>query len=329
MAPYMDACLSKAARSGHEVYALHPAAESRAPFQDASWARIHARFIWNQPPSAADVSDRIQELAPDIILCSSWNFPFYRQALRGASGPLRIVCMDNQWLGTVKQHAGVLISKQYLHRSFDGAWVAGRRQEEFAQRLGFTTSSLRSGVLAYDESVFFPSPNPSQRVGFVYVGAPENRKGFGDLIEAYRLYRRTAHTPWPLVLAGANVPGQLRAEPGVSVLGFLRPKELAAVLRRAGAVVMPGRFEAWGVAAVEAAACGTPLILSSAVGASPHILSDQNGMVVAPGAPTELARALSLVDRTPTAFEEAHIVGPRLVKPYTTDEWVTTLASWL
>ncbi|HEX4109764.1 MAG TPA: glycosyltransferase family 1 protein [Solirubrobacteraceae bacterium] len=79
----------------------------------------------------------------------------------------------------------------------------------------------------------------------LYIGDEEPRKNLGLLREGYRRYRERAAAPLPLVLAGAA------GERGADVV---------SLLERAAALVHPARHEGFGLTALEAMACGVPVI---------------------------------------------------------------------
>ena len=73
----------------------------------------------------------------------------------------------------------------------------------------------------------------------------------------------------------------------------LEAPRLAALVRGARAAVLPARSEAAGLAAIEAIACGTPVV-ASAVGALPPVVGTA-GILVEPRSPARLAAALAAV----------------------------------
>lgn len=86
----------------------------------------------------------------------------------------------------------------------------------------------------------------------------------------------------------------------VTWLGPVAQPALAAVYRAADLLVVPSRYESFGLAALEALACGTPVV-ATAVGAMDRVIrSGVNGQVVQEAAPRPLATAIC-----------AQLAGPR------------------
>ncbi|MCP3983243.1 MAG: glycosyltransferase family 4 protein [bacterium] len=99
--------------------------------------------------------------------------------------------------------------------------------------------------------------------------------------------------------------------------GRVTTDELIRLYRRAALVVVPSRFEGFGLPAVEAMACGTPVVTTSA-GALPEVVqTGGGGITVAPDDPEALARAITDLLTHP---DERHRLGaqarPRIQTAY-------------
>jgi glycosyltransferase involved in cell wall biosynthesis len=120
-------------------------------------------------------------------------------------------------------------------------------------------------------------------------------KGYGTLARALELLV-TDLDPHNLLLVG------LGAEPGAAPIRGVEmrsvpfvdePATVATYLRAADVYVHPARAESFGLAILEAMACGTPVVASD-VGGIPEVLADgAAGSLVAPDDPTALAAALA------------------------------------
>jgi glycosyltransferase involved in cell wall biosynthesis len=98
------------------------------------------------------------------------------------------------------------------------------------------------------------APHPGRYV--LYVGALEPRKGLDVLAEAWP---RAALQDTELLIAGE---GRAAVPPGATALGHVTDEELHALYAGALAVVLPSRLEGYGLPPREAAAHGTPSIVS-------------------------------------------------------------------
>jgi glycosyltransferase involved in cell wall biosynthesis len=235
---------------------------------------------------------------PDVLLVVSWHTLEYRAIARRFRGrALRVLCMDNQWLGTPRQIFGVAVAPWHVQTCFDRAFLPGARQERFARLLGFAPDAIHRGFYSADLDEFLPDSKGEDRGGgsaFVFVGRLVPEKGLDCLISAYLAYRDHVSDPWPLVVAGTGpMADAIRQTEGVEWLGFVQPGHLSAVLRSARALVLPSRFEPWGVVVHEAAAAGLSLVVSRAVGAGDEfVLHHDNGYVCAPSSSSDLLEGL-------------------------------------
>jgi alpha-1,6-mannosyltransferase len=125
-----------------------------------------------------------------------------------------------------------------------------------------STLRLRLGL----DPAFRPAATPPPRGDHVlYVGRLSREKGLRELFEA----AAAAPEAWPLVLVGTGpagdtlrerarqlgLSGRIRFEPYVTDRA-----ELARCYASASCVALPGAHETFGLAALEAAACGVPVV---------------------------------------------------------------------
>jgi glycogen(starch) synthase len=142
----------------------------------------------------------------------------------------------------------------------------------------------------------------------LYFGRLEYEKGVQDLIAALPRIRR-AHPGARVLVAGSGTSaGTLvdaarahRVRRSVTFLGHLPDAELAAVLPAADAVVLPSRYEPFGIVALEAAAAGAALVASTAGGLGEVVVDGETGLSFAPGDVPGLARAVGAVLDDPVA----------------------------
>jgi glycosyltransferase involved in cell wall biosynthesis len=153
-------------------------------------------------------------------------------------------------------------------------------------------------------------------------------KGVDVLAAAYRGYRAKSTHPWPLVVAGIGpMDAELSAIDGVDLRGFVPPKDLPGVMADSGCLILPSRFEPWGVVVQEAAASGQAVICTSVCGAASRLVLDgYNGRVVAPDRPDQLTAAMLWVAN---ADPEHRVAMSRrsveLAKQYTPQRWAEHL----
>lgn len=136
----------------------------------------------------------------------------------------------------------------------------------------------------------------------LYFGRLEWEKGVQDLLAALPAVRR-AHPGTRLVVAGQgrhrdeliDQARKLRIRRAITFAGHLPDGQLRAVLCAADAVVLPSRYEPFGIAALETAAAEVPLVASTAGGLSEVVVDGVTGLAFAPGDIPALAAAVDTV----------------------------------
>ncbi len=321
---YLDASV-RALCSRHPVRLLraHVRPVPEAPFRPEDFIAAEQVYTFDSRPEQSELAALLERFQPDALLVASWHRPEYRRIARSFSGrATRIVGMDNQWHGTLKQWGGRLIAPFFIQPAYDKALVAGPRQRAFARRLGFAEAAIREPLYACDVAAFARVEPNFERGKFLFVGRLVEEKGVGLLVDAYRAYRaRAGMKAWGLIVAGV---GPLRplvtGVEGIECRDFVQPAELASLYAEASCLVLPSRFEPWGVVLHEAVAAGLPVICSKACGAGDvFVRHGRNGFVFETGDPSALAGFLGELAGLPAAtlrqFSELSRAASRTITP--------------
>jgi glycosyltransferase involved in cell wall biosynthesis len=330
---HMDACL-RALSHDAELFVTMPPCLEDAPYGETM-------FNWptNTYPLASlrrddGLVEAVKSFLPDVTLIVGWEQPAYRRcarALRGSS--LRVVGMDNQWLATPKQFLGVATRRLYLRPYFDAAFLPGRRQKDFALRLGFPEDRIFEGFYAADVDAFMDVPALGNRAAdgrraFVFAGRLVDSKGVRVLLDAYARYRQAVSEPWTLLMLGTGPLAELASrQAGVELAGFVEPPLLPKHLARASFLLLPSRFEPWGVVVHEAVAAGLGCICTVRVGAADAFVRDgENGRIVPDGSVSELAAALSWShELSASRLAQVSALSRTLAKRFTPERWAETV----
>ena len=142
---------------------------------------------------------------------------------------------------------------------------------------------------------------PLDRVVCLFVGRLSREKGVMELLEAWR---RLQPSDAVLVVAGPDMtghawdaggPGRAFVERhGLSAsVRFVGPlADVAPMIKTADLVVQPSHFEALGLSAIEALACGVPLVASAVGGLLDFVVEGENGRLCPPRDPVALAACI-------------------------------------
>ena len=134
------------------------------------------------------------------------------------------------------------------------------------------------------------------------VGTLEPRKNLPGLLKAYRLLLDGDVTTAPLALVGGkgwpydevfDLVDVLRLGNHVRFLHDVPDADLPALYNGAGVLATPSFYEGFGLPALEAMACGTPVVVADRA-SLPEVVGEA-GLLVDPDEPEDIARALSRV----------------------------------
>jgi glycosyltransferase involved in cell wall biosynthesis len=142
----------------------------------------------------------------------------------------------------------------------------------------------------------------------LHVGSREPRKGIDVLIDA-AAQAAGEGADWRLVLAGSSgfqseqIDAAAAACDACTLLGPVDDAELLDLLRAAGALAAPALYEGFGIAPLEAMACGTPAVIAADSGGLEEV-SGPASIVVGERSPEAWRRALEqALSRPPDLIE--------------------------
>lgn len=158
----------------------------------------------------------------------------------------------------------------------------------------------------------------------LFFGRLEWEKGVQDLLDALPGIRRH-HPGTRLVVAGKGrhleplieQARKLRIRRSVDFVGHLSDRDLRAILAGADAVVLPSRYEPFGIVALEAAAAKAPLVASTAGGLGEVVVDGETGLAFIPGDVPALTTAVrAVLDDRPAAARRAATAQARLAADF-------------
>lgn len=168
--------------------------------------------------------------------------------------------------------------------------------------------------LAHDDQHFYPLGLPRKNY-FLHVGRHAPHKNLKRLISAFRSVAQTSDVE--LWIAGPDDPRytpqyrqQIQAlglSDRIRFIGYVSYGQLPTLINQAIAVVMPSLWEGFGLPALEAMACGTPVIASN-IGSLPEVTGEA-ALTVAPYSEQEIAAAMQAVCEDTRLWQQLHKAG--------------------
>ena len=252
---------------------------------------------------AAATGSAVRAWQPDLIHAHS-TFAGGVVRLMSCLRPMPpIVYCPHGWVFDVAKKPSAVALTKAIER-----WLSHRARRIVAISHAEHVAGQRAGIRA-DKLVLVSNGigavGPGQRADWndtrlklLFVGRLDRQKGVDVLLEAVRplgehVSVRIVGDP---VVSGEPGLAASNRMPHVEFLGWQDKLGVAAQLNACDLVVMPSRWEGFGLVAIEAMRAGKPVI-ASAIGGLPEIVVDGvTGRLVTPGDAAALAAALSSID---------------------------------
>ncbi|OLR91643.1 glycosyltransferase family 4 protein [Actinokineospora bangkokensis] len=283
----------------------------------------------------------VRDWRPDVVHAHDWLVTHPAVALAGHAGVPLVATLHATEAG---RHSGWL--SQPLNQQVHSVewWLANR-----ADALITCSSAMRTevahlfevdpaGIAVIHNGIeprgWRPSPaavraaraahSPDGGPLLLFFGRLEWEKGVHDLVAALPRVRRS-HPGTRLVVAGKgsqagpllDLARKLRVRRAVEFAGHLDDADLVATLAAADAVVLPSRYEPFGIVALEAAAVGAPLVASTAGGLGEVVVDGRTGLSFPPGDVDALTAAVRhVLDDPAAARRRARLAKSRLPQDF-------------
>lgn len=281
---------------------------------------------------------QVKAFRPQIVhLHSSFAGAVGRCLRPTLPGDARWVYCPHGWAFSRDDHAPARLAyvwaERLLARRAD-AWVAVSRHEldtaiahgiaaEHAQWIG-------NGVADTQALTVAPAAGfEGDAVNLLFVGRHDRQKGLDLLLAAMAQLKERPlrlHVVGSGVVNAAGEAARNMALPNVRWLGWQSGADLLACYRACDALVMPSRWEGFGLAAIEAMREGKP-VLAARCGALGEIVEDGvTGRLFAAGDVAALTALLASLDREALAHAGAK-ARQRYLEHYTIERTATALSA--
>lgn len=307
---------------GHSVEVLTRRSSTEQPAETELGENVVLRFLDAGPPSPQakgrheeyidEFRSAMEAFGPyDIVHSHHWfsgmaALPFARERSLPHLQSFHSIAADPSSPlsdGERPESPGRLAGEAWLAKESDAVIaISAAEAETVVRRLGGDAERVRVVSPGVDSEVFHPRPR-SATPSVVVAGRLDPLKGFDLAIEALGLI--PAESRPLLVVAGEesvdyrSYPGELsdlaRARGVGGAVRFVGPQsrsELATLLAEAAVVAIPSHSETYGLVALEAAACGTPVVAAAAGGLREAVVDGVTGIVLRSREPAAWAEAI-------------------------------------
>ena len=182
----------------------------------------------------------------------------------------------------------------------------------------------------------------ADRNGLLFVGNQYPGKGIDVLLRSFASIPKDERGKWALLLVGKD-RSQGRYKEMAHVLGladsvlFMEPvasDRIPSVLKCAKVLVLPSRYDGWGVVLNEAASMGLALIGSENAGASHHLICPtENGFRIRAGSVKSLQSAFLAYFRNPDLATKHGKASLTIAEQFTPEQnahrFIAAIESWL
>ncbi len=291
----------------------------------------------------------LRQLQPDVVLVQSVRSVSFRAVTAALSLKIptiayahddwlalrRMACRDGGPIGRLREE---LVYRRFrLHRIVCPSRTLRARFLE----AGFPADRLTVLPHGVDTSRFTPgAPNGRDAAGLLFVGRLYRIKGAHLALQAIHCLRERGRRDLRLTVIGEgdkeytrglhDQAERLGLRECVRFAGNVPHDHLPEIFTRAAVVVMPSAYETFPLVALEAMACGLPVV-ATRVGGLPEIIQDgTDGRLVPPGDAAALADAVEplLADRD-LAARIGTAARRAVVERFSADQFVSSLESLL
>jgi glycosyltransferase involved in cell wall biosynthesis len=188
---------------------------------------------------------------------------------------------------------------------------------EFARRK-FIAGGLPASRIVVKPNFVWPDPGIGTASGTyaLFAGRLSPEKGTAVLASAWKQLGQ-----YPLIVAGDGPLAGAGWPPGVSWIGSQPRTKILELMREAQVLIVPSEcYENGPLAALEAFACGLPVIASNLGSMAETVTHEKTGLLFDPGDPADLARIVRWAFEHPEAMDAMRIAARReFEEKYTAD----------
>ena len=291
-----------------------------------------------------DRDKRIEDLLsaenPDVVFTVSYvGKTFQRAAWWAKRRKIPSILVNDSWYGDRSRFWWKEKAKRFLvKRLFDGAFVAGKRAEDYAVSLGLPPNLIWKGLDVVDNNHFsnssedFDKSKKLPEKFFLCVTRLSPEKNVNSLLLGFQNYIHSGGD-WHLVIAGTG-PQEIELKKKVSVeletfihwMGWVSYYDLPYIYSKASCFVLSSSSETWGLVVNEGMAAGLPVLVSRKCGCMPELC--QKGINGYDFDPNNVEKLAELMLRMSSGLIDLNYMGEaskRIIECFTPETWARTL----
>ncbi|WP_053218143.1 glycosyltransferase [Virgibacillus senegalensis] len=235
-------------------------------------------------------------------------------------------------------------TKRILQEADHVVAVGEALKQEMVERYQVNPGKVTVLNMGVDRNIFSPVPkvHAKRRLGLetnsfhlLYVGNLIEAKGLIELLDAYRPLKQSFDQLELHLIGAAKQPEFLErikekidkeTIQGVTFHGPKAQQEVAVWMNAADIFVIPSHMEGFGLVALEAMACHTPVV-GSDVGGLSHLLKDEAGILVEPRSHESLRNGLEKLISNPQLRDQLVFKGEEKAQQNDQDKLLDQLIS--
>ena len=221
------------------------------------------------------------------------------------------------------------MAERLLSKTCDSVVCISEHEANSGLAIGISNSKLelvKNGVSLMAPISFSTVIWPDKRLRLLFVGRLDHQKGYDLILEALRELRDVAFA----IIVGefvVDVPSIANLPDNVSIVGWKSRVELVDYYKGAEILVMPSRWEGFGLTAVEAMRNNLPVFASAVGGLREIVAHGETGILFPPNSSQAIVDAVRSVDRN--LLRRMGQSGRRRFEDYFTAERMATEVDFL
>jgi glycosyltransferase involved in cell wall biosynthesis len=272
-------------------------------------AHIHEYRSTRNPLGLLQVARRLRRqlksIAPDVVYLHS-TFPglYGRLQLKKRATPWTTVYCAHGWAFTQQISFGARMVYTFVERALarrtDAIVSISHSEFDAAVKADIRAPLHRviyHGVPGRKAVVRTPVPVDPDRLNLAFIGRFDRQKGLDLLLRAFASPRLDHVTLW--LIGGSTLRHKyvIPEQPNIKLIGWVPNSQIDSYIQCFDAVIVPSRWEGFGLIALEAMRNGKPVLASRTGGLAELVIDGVNGRLFNPGDLSGLQRLLQEISK--------------------------------